>query len=55
MIKTIQGNGTILIPKELRQQLPSNKLDMKIVNDEDGVKLILTPVGNDKKSKIVYE
>ena len=59
MIKRILSNGNVCIPKSIRQQLPSNNVDIKLVEIETApgvVKnvIILEPVGEDKKAYTVY-
>lgn len=60
MIKRILSNGNINIPKKFRQLLPSNNVDIKLVEIETApgvVKnvIILEPIGEDKKAYTVYE
>lgn len=53
--KINQHYGFLIIPKKLRQQLPSDTVKLEI-KEIDGKKvLIATPVTEDKKAITVYE
>ena len=60
MIKKIQSNGYVNIPSRLRRLLPSNIVDVKLleIEVEPGVvKKVVTliPIGDEKKAITVYE
>jgi bifunctional DNA-binding transcriptional regulator/antitoxin component of YhaV-PrlF toxin-antitoxin module len=54
-IKTVNKNGLIHIPKKIRQQLPSDKFTVKIIELNGKKVIVLEPVGIDKKPITVYE
>ena len=56
MVKKIYKNGLLAIPKKLRDQLSSNELELKIVQDDNGNNiLIATPINPNKKAVVRYE
>lgn len=56
MVKKIYSNGLISIPKSIRQQLTSDKVELTVVKNEKGDNVVmLTPIGQDKQAKVVYE
>lgn len=55
MTKTIYKNGLVSIPKKLRQQLPSDKVTVKLIELDGKKVIVLEPVGTNKKAITVYE
>lgn len=54
MIKHFQTNGTISIPKKLRQQLPSDEVDVKITEINGKKVIVLEPIKEDKTPTVIY-
>lgn len=55
VIKKIQSNGNVSIPKKLRQQLPSDEVEIKITEINGKKVIILEPTKEDKKPVVMYE
>lgn len=54
-IKKFQKNGTIAIPKEFRQQLTSDEVDVQLVKIDDKNVIILEPIKEDKTPVTIYK
>lgn len=55
MIKKFQKNGVIAIPKEFRQQLTSDEVDIQLVKIEGKNAIVLKPIKEDKKPVTIYK
>lgn len=53
--KKFQSNGTVAIPKSIRQQLPSNEVKIYTIDLNGKTVVVLEPFGNTKKPTTIYE
>lgn len=55
MVKKIQSNGNVCIPKKVRRQLSSNEVKIYNIELNGKVVAVVEPIKEDKKCIKVYE